>query len=45
MYQIGQRVVYGACGVCRVTDQKEEKGKQYLVLSRRDRKIHATLCR
>ena len=32
MYQIGQRVVYGACGVCRVTDQKEEKGKQYLVL-------------
>lgn len=32
MYQIGKRVVYGACGVCRVTDQKEEKGKQYLVL-------------
>lgn len=32
MYQIGQKVVYGACGVCRVTDQKEEKGKQYLVL-------------
>ena len=32
MYQIGQRVVYGACGVCRVAEQKEEKGKQYLVL-------------
>ena len=32
MYQIGQKVVYGASGVCRVMDQKEEKGKHYLVL-------------
>lgn len=32
MYQIRQRVVYGACGVCRMAEQKEEKGKQYLVL-------------
>lgn len=32
MYQIGQKIVYGACGVCRVAEEKEESGKAYLVL-------------